>query len=58
MTMNEQEVFEFLDELRESGETNMYGATPYIQKEFGCTRYDAMRLLGKWMDTFSERHPA
>ena len=53
---DEQTVFEFLDALRESGATNMYGATPYIQKRFSVTRYEANRLLTRWMETFSERH--
>ncbi len=56
--MTEQEVFEFLDELRESGETNMYGAVPYIVAAFDITKYDAQRHLVKWMETFGERHPA
>lgn len=31
----------YLDELRESGVTNMFGATPYVQKEFGLSSRDA-----------------
>ena len=30
LTEQEEEVFEFLDALRESGVTNMFGARPYI----------------------------
>jgi len=55
--MNElpqEEVFVFLDNLRKSGETNMYGASPYIRESFGCTRYEANRLLVKWMENFGE----
>ena len=52
----EEHVFEFLDELRESGATNMYGASPYIREAFDVTRYEANRLLTKWMETYSERH--
>jgi len=52
----EEHVFEFLDELRESGVTNMYGASPYIREAFDVTRYEANRLLAKWMETYSERH--
>ena len=29
------EMLEYLDDLRESGETNMFGAGPYVQREFG-----------------------
>jgi hypothetical protein len=58
--MNEhqrQEFFEFLDELRESGVTNMYGAAPYLQKEFGIqNKIDAYRILEAWMDSYADRH--
>ena len=52
------EVFEFLDDLRESGETNMFGARPYLVYEFGMTKREAGAVLSEWMQTFSERHPA
>ena len=52
----EEDVFVYLDNVRESGVTNMYGASPYIREEFGVNRYEANRLLTKWMETFSERH--
>ncbi len=52
-----QEVFEYLDHLREKGITNMFGATPYVQNEFALERKEARELLGEWMATFSERHP-
>lgn len=55
-TYTEEDVFLFLDSVRESGVTNMYDASPYIREEFYVTRYEANRLLVKWMDTFSERH--
>ena len=47
----------YLDDLRESGDTNMYGATPYIEEEFGLSPSDARQVLSYWMKTFSERHP-
>jgi hypothetical protein len=52
--MNEQ-YFEFLDELRESGATNMWGATPYLQEAFGLDRLKAKDILLEWMDTFDQR---
>ena len=55
--IQEQDVFRYLDNLRESGDTNMFGAVPYIVKDFEMTKYDANRFLVKWMETFSERHP-
>ena len=57
--MNEhqrQEFFEFLDELRESGVVNMYGAAPYLQREFGIhNKITAYRILDDWMQSFAER---
>lgn len=52
------EYFEYLDNLRESGVTNMFGATPYLQQAFGLSRYEARDVLLKWMETFNERHAA
>lgn len=52
----------FLDELRESGITNMFGARPYVQEwwhdEYGgaLESEKASEVLLYWMRTFSERH--
>ncbi len=51
----ENTVFVFLDELRESGKTNMFEAVPFIVKKFNITKYDAQRHLIKWMETFEKR---
>jgi hypothetical protein len=48
------EYFEYLDELRKSGETNMYGAAPYLQREFGLSRTEARNILLAWMESFSK----
>lgn len=56
MSLQEQ-VNYFLDELRESGVTNMFGAAPYLVEEFGVSRTEAKNLLLTWMQTFEERHP-
>ena len=47
----------FLDELRESGGTNMFGAGEYVRREFSLPAEDASTILGYWMETFSDRHP-
>ena len=39
----------YLDELRESGVTNMYGARPYIMDEFGIDETEASQMLSDWM---------
>jgi hypothetical protein len=46
----------YLDALRESGVTNMYGAGPYLVKEFGVNKTESRAILGYWMRTFGERH--
>ena len=48
---------EYLDELRESGATNMFGATPYLMDEFpDLDKQQARSVLLYWMDTCSDRH--
>ncbi len=50
------EYFEYLDDLRESGVTNMFGAGAFLQENFGIDRREAGAVLSMWMKTFSERH--
>ena len=50
--INMREYFSFLNVLRESGVTNMFGASPYLQNEFGLTRYEAREVLSAWMKQF------
>jgi len=45
---------EYLDALRESGITNMFGARPYLQKEFDLEREEAGAILGEWMRSFED----
>jgi hypothetical protein len=53
----QEKVNVFLDRLRESGETNMFGAAPYVSDAFGVSRNEAKDLVKNWMQTFAERHP-
>jgi hypothetical protein len=46
--------FLFLNRLRESGETNMFGAAPYLEDEFGLERRDARTVLTEWMQWTGE----
>jgi len=57
----EQEVMIYLNDLRDSGETNMYGAVPYILSEFEdiyseeeLNKQEASRILSLWMKNFNE----
>ena len=52
-----EKYFEFLDDLRDSGETNMFGAAPYLQAEFPELRGDrtkAGEILIAWMHHFDK----
>ena len=50
------EHLEYLDDLRESGQTNMFGATPYLMENFDELDKRAARdILSYWMKTFGER---
>lgn len=44
--------FDFLDDLRESGRTNMFGARQYLMREYGLRRNVAAAVLLAWMKTF------
>jgi len=50
---NEQ--LEYLDLLRKSGVTNMFGTTQYLVNEFSISKIKAREILSYWMKTFSER---
>lgn len=47
-----EDYFSYLDDLRDSGVTNMFGASPYLQSEFGLDRGEARDILRQWMDSF------
>ena len=48
----------YLDQLRESGVTNMFGAVPFILLQFSnLNEQEAKQVLIYWMQTFSDRHP-
>jgi hypothetical protein len=49
---------EYLDELRESAVTNMFGAGPYLIDKFGVSRSESHEILSYWMKTFSARRTA
>lgn len=47
------EHLEYLDDLRDSGVTNMWGARPYIMKEYpDLEESEAKAILIYWIDTF------
>jgi hypothetical protein len=50
--MTYADYFRFLDGLRDSGVTNMFGAAPYLEAEFDLDGQEAREVLSKWMSTF------
>ena len=55
--MDKEVIFRYLDDLRVSGVTNMFGAGPYVEAVFPVAAHEARALVAEWMETFSERHP-
>ena len=49
--------FEYLNRLRESGTTNMFGAGPYLRMEFDIGEREANQVLSEWMD-WADKDPA
>ena len=48
-----QKYFDYLEDLRESGEVNMFGAVPYLQRQFPELGFDISRARGvllAWME--------
>jgi hypothetical protein len=53
MNIDKIEMFEYLDTLRESGVTNMFGAAPYLVQAFDIDRREARTVLSEWMNQYS-----
>ena len=51
----QKEAFIFLDDLKDSGVVNMFGAADNIMNEFGYTREQSKKLLAEWMGSHSSR---
>jgi len=50
--------FTFLDNLRESGKINMFGAAPYLADAFDLERREAIAISAAWMETFDREASA
>jgi hypothetical protein len=44
--------YDYLISLRDSGVTNMWGAPPYVEKEFSVDKTVATNLFLDWIETF------
>lgn len=54
ITELEKEMFEFLNDLRESGSINMFGASPYLAEQFQLSNMESLNTLVKWTKHFNE----
>ena len=52
ITPEEKKYFDYLNGLRDSGATNMFGATPYLMEKYDLSRSVARSTLLKWMENF------
>jgi len=50
----EKDALGYLNELRLSAITNMFGAAPFVEAEFNVDRKESVRLLKLWMKNFNE----
>ena len=50
--MDKQIYFDYLVALRDSGVTNMMGATQYLQRDFDLTSREARDILLEWFESF------
>ena len=46
------EHYDYLIWLRDSGQTNMWGAAPYLAYNFGISRKEASAILVEWIESF------
>ena len=53
--MNEELIFEYLDDLREGGTINMMGAPRELQAEFGLDKIEAHEIFKLWCENFQEK---
>jgi len=49
-----QQIHEYLIDLRDSGEVNMWGAVPYLEDRFKMSQAEAKAALFAWMDSFKK----
>ena len=50
--MKEEEYFAYLESLRDSGVTNMFGAAPFLMHQFGLSKQEAREVLLEWMNSY------
>ena len=57
MDKEDKSYFEYLDNLRDSGITNMFEAVPYLMNEYlELSTDEAKKVLLDWMNSYDKRH--
>lgn len=51
--MTDNKYWLYLETLRKTGVTNMWGAAPYIQEEFGVSYEEAKKILMDWIKNYN-----
>lgn len=51
--MTDNKYWIYLEKLRRSGVTNMFGAAPYLQKHFKISKSEAVKILAGWMQNYN-----
>jgi len=49
-----KEHYIFLEQLRESGITNMFGSPAYLRDAFDVGRRTSMKIVASWMENYEE----
>ena len=52
--MTDNKYWIYLEEIRRSGVTNMFGAIPYLQNRFGLSHKQARDVLAEWMINYNQ----
>ena len=53
MTKTTNKYWIYLENLRKSGVTNMFGATPYLMEEFNLDKKEAIKILSDWRHNYN-----
>ena len=52
--ISDNEYFSYLNDLRDSGVTNMFGAGEYLERDFNLDKREAREILTRWIRSFDE----
>ena len=55
MAKTTNEYWIYLENLRRSGVTNMFGAAPYLATVFGLDNGEASKILADWMKNYNRK---